>query len=204
MYNRGVDRRAVFADRYDLQRFLQSMDEFNTAEPIGSIYEMSFLDHKIKSKKKLKCLVKFIAYCLNPNHYHFILQQAKDGGVSEFMKRLGGGYTWYFNHKHDRSGSLFQGIFKSKHIDTNEYLLHLSVYVNLNNRIHKLGGETAKLSKSSWEEYIQKTHERFCGKKIVTAQFNSPKEYEKFAENSLVDILDRKRLDKEFDELLIE
>lgn len=59
------------------------------------------------------------------------------------MKRMGG-YTSYFNDKYKRSGVLFQGVFKSTHIDSNEYLLHVSAYVNLNNKIHPLRGETPK------------------------------------------------------------
>ena len=74
--------------------------------------------------------------------------------VSLFMKRLGGGYTWYFNNRHKRNGSLFQGSFKSILADKNEYLLHLSAYVNLNNRIHQRGGLTATLVRSSWDEYL--------------------------------------------------
>lgn len=204
VYNRGVDKRNIFADSYDLHRFFQSMDEFNVAEPIGSIYEASFLDPTVTSKRKRKRLVKIIAYCLNPNHHHFILQQVRENGVSEFMKRLAGGYTWYFNNKHKRSGSLFQGTFKAKHINSNEYLLHLSAYVNLNHRVHQLGGLTAKLTKASWDEYASNSSESFCEKKIILDQFSNRRDYKKFAEDSLIDIVERKQRDKEFGGLLLE
>jgi len=204
IYNRGVDRRQIFSDQYDLQRFLQSMDEFNVFEPIGSIYELSFLDQGILSKRKKKRLVNFIAYCLNPNHIHFVIQQVREGGVSELMKRLFGGYTWHFNKKHNRSGSLFQGTFKAKHIDSNEYLLHLSAYVNLNHRAHQLGGLTAKLCKSSWDEFIDRSADGFCNKNIILEQFRSSREYRHFAESSLKDIVERKNRDKEFGEILLE
>ena len=155
IYNRGVDKRDIFGDQEDLDRFFKSINEFNTLDPIGSIYESSFGGSTAKYSK----LVELICYCLNPNHYHFILQQVTDGGISEFMKRLGG-YTWYFNNKYKRSGSLFQGRFKSVHIDSNEQLLHTSVYVNLNDKVHSRGGSTAigvttaELVRSSWQEYI--------------------------------------------------
>jgi putative transposase len=204
IYNRGVDRRNIFSDSYDLYRFFQSMDEFNVSEPIGSIYEASFLDLAVTAKRKRKRLVKFIAYCMNPNHYHFILQQAKEGGLSEFIKRLAGGYTWYFNNKYHRSGSLFQGTFKAKRIDSNEYLLHLSAYVNLNYKVHKLGGLTAKLIKSSWDEYIANDSEAFCEKQIISEQFSKSYDYKKFAEDSLIDIVARQQRDKDFGGLLLE
>jgi len=77
-------------------------------------------------------LVEIIVYCLNPNHYHIILRQVSEGGVSKFMLKLSSGYSSYFNKKNKRSGSLFQGRFKAVHIDSNEYLLYLSAYVNKN------------------------------------------------------------------------
>ena len=99
IYNRGVEKRNIFEDQYDIQRFIQSMEEFNTINPIGSLYESSFLPDEIKAKRKSKRLVNFIAYCLNPNHYHFILEQFVEQGVRQFMHRLSGGYTWYFNKR---------------------------------------------------------------------------------------------------------
>ena len=204
IYNRGVDRRKIFSDQYDLRRFFQSMDEFNVSEPIGSIYESSFLDQSVLLKRKKKRLVNFIAYCLNPNHIHFVIQQVREGGVSELMKRLFGGYTWYFNKKYNRSGSLFQGTFKAKHVDSNEYLLHLSAYVNLNYHTHQLGGLTAKLYKSSWDEFIDSGTGGFCNKNIILEQFRSSREYKQFAESSLKDIAERKNRDKEFCEILLE
>ncbi|MCR4279763.1 MAG: transposase [Candidatus Zambryskibacteria bacterium] len=191
IYNRGVDKRSIFQDHEDLERFFQSIKEFNSVEPIGSIFENSF----DKTKNKRDKLVEIICYCINPNHFHFILRQLTENGISEFMKRLGG-YTWYFNNKHRRSGALFQGVFKSKHIDNDSYLRHVSAYVNLNNRFK---GEPYKLSKSSWEEYIGDENDCICSPEIVLGQFRNPKEYQSFARASLKDILKRKELEKELE-----
>ncbi|MEK7062703.1 MAG: transposase [Patescibacteria group bacterium] len=195
IYNRGVDKRTIFADKSDLDRFYQSMDEFNTEEPIGSIYANSFRKNPLRSlaPKKQKKIVDFICYCLNPNHYHFILSPLVDKGIEKFMHKIGGGYTNYFNEKHKRTGSLFQGTFKAIHIDSNEYLLHLSAYINLNNKAHSLGSEAPK---SSWKEYITDSKENFCNKKIILGQFKNSSEYKKFAEDSLVDIKQRKDMEK--------
>lgn len=207
VYNRGVDKRIIFADSYDMRRFFQSMVEFNTVLPIGSLYENSFLQLGGETPKSGEMLVNIIAYCLNPNHFHFILEQLVDGGISEFMKRLGG-YTGYFNKKHERSGSLFQGVFKDVYIDSNEYLLHVSAYVNLNNRVHQLGGETPKLveSMSSWGEYTDKGIKGICEKEIILGQFKNVGEYKEFSLSSLEQILKRKENleDKDFDRFLLE
>ena len=202
VYNRGVDKRVIFTDSYDIRRFFKSMVEFNTIDPIGSLYENSFLQLGGPTPK----LVNIIAYCLNPNHFHFILEQLVDGGISEFMKRLGGGYTGYFNNKYDRSGSLFQGKFKNVHIDSNEYLLHVSAYVNLNDRVHQLGGRTPKLvaSMSSWKEYMDKEMRGICEKEIILEQFKTSKEYEEYALASL-DASIRKKVDlKDFEKFTLE
>ena len=199
IFNRGVDKRKIFSNQKDLNRFFQSMSVFNCVEPVGSIHEQSFKKDKVK-----KPLVKFIAYNLLPNHFHFILEQVVEGGISEFMKRLLGGYTWYFNKKEKRSGSLFQGTFKSKYIDSDGYLLYASVYVNLNDKI-PLGGLTAKLTKSSWNEYVNpdlcKLNEKICsGKNMVLEQFDSVEDYKKFALSSLGDIRTNKEKYKELED----
>lgn len=218
VYNRGVDKRSIFGDEYDVQRFYQSMDEFNCVEPIGSIFENQYKLGDPTSKSKSDKLVGFVAYCLNPNHYHFILEQLVDNGISMFMKRLGG-YTQYFNEKYERSGSLFQGKYKVRHIGSTNYLLHLSAYVNLNYEVHNLGdprllptigraGRSTskfKLTKSSWGEYIgDKNSENFCKKEIVLDQFKSTKEYEIFAKEALGLMREKKDNNNELKSLAME
>ncbi len=186
IYNRGVDKRKIFSKREDLARFFQSMNEFNTIDPIGSIYQKSF----DKNQKSSKPLVQFVAFCLNPNHFHFLITQLEERGIEKFMHRLGTGYTRYFNEKYKRSGALFQGRFKASHIDTNEYLLHASAYVNLNFKAHRLSEKD--LYFSSWSEYQNLGNPKFCNKKIILEQFKTNSGYLKFAQSSLTSILKRK------------
>ena len=210
VYNRGVDKRMIFSSQDDVDRFFQSMDEFNVVEPIGSIYENSFLKEQLGNetpKLEEKKLVNIIVYCLNPNHYHLILEQVTENGISKFMKRLNGGYTNYFNEKEKRSGSLFQGVFKAVHIDSNEYLLYVSAYVNLNDHIHQLGNETPKLvrSRSSWAEYTDLlSKENFCAKDIILGQFKNREEYKIFAKDALKSIVARKADLREMEKYLLE
>ena len=190
-------------DQHDSGRFLLSLKLFNSVEPIGSLYLLSF--NPPRNKKDYKPLVEIVSYCLNPNHYHLVLKQLTDGGISELMKRLNGGYAWYFNNKHKRSGALFQGKFKSVHIDDNDYLLHLSVYVNLNYKVHQLSGRTAKLCRSSWEEYVGNSKEKgLCKKDIVLEQFKNKSDYRNFAEDSVKGIIEGRKEDILIDNLLIE
>ncbi len=201
IYNRGVDKRRIFSNKGDVERFILSMQFFNSIKPVHGLREV--IKESENNKPNNKQLVEFVAYCLNPNHYHFILEQLVDGGIAEFMKRLNGGYTSYFNKKYNRNGSLMQGTYKSKLISDNEKLLELSVYVNINNLVHKISGESAKLVRSSWDEYT-KGDEGFCKKTIVLEQFKGPKDYTRFAREVLPLLHERKEEEKELKAMLLE
>ncbi len=191
IYNRGVDKRKTIIDEYDLDRFLESMKEFNTPEQIGSIYQLSFAKNKLSTPTtKSEKLVSIISYCVNPNHFHILVTPLIEKGIEKFMQKIGG-YTRYFNEKYERSGVLFQGKFKSKHVKDNRYILHLSAYINMNNR-DIFGTPTTKLSKSSLEEYT-KNEKGFCNTTIISGQFKNGKEYLLFAIESWKNILKRKK-----------
>ncbi len=197
IYNRGTDKRNIFIDEKDLLRFWENLFDFNQTEPIGSVYEFSFKKKSGEVNKKGKPLVQFIAYCINPNHFHFLITPLQEKGIEKFMQRLGNGYTKYFNNKHKRSGVLFQGKFKSKYIDSNEYLLHLSAYINGND---KLGHPMSKLSKSSLKEFLDQTlGKKLCNTDIILGQFRNRKGYEDFVTSSLEDIQLRKEMLKELE-----
>jgi len=178
IYNRGVDKREVFLDKWDYVRFLKSLREFNN----DSIYEQRVYARNRElmglspEASGLSPLVEFITYCLNPNHFHFLLKQLRDNGIRIFMHKLGTGYTCYFNQKYNRSGSLFQGPFKAIHIKSDSYLLWLSGYINGNAEIHKI----AKAENWIWGSYLDYTGKRrgmLCNKNIILSQFETIEEY---------------------------
>ena len=145
IYNRGVDKRDIFADKHDINRFIESIKEFNREDKINSLANLrkSKQSYQIEvsplSEGNLKKpLVEIIGYCFNPNHFHLILKQSVDGGISRFMQKLLGGYTYYFNAKNARSGSLFQGLFKSQLIANENYFNKLIGYVNKNYLVHSI------------------------------------------------------------------
>jgi len=190
LYNRGVDKRKIILDEYDLERFLESITEFNTLETIGSIYELSFLKNRLGTPTTRSKLVSLIAYCINPNHFHLLITPLVENGVEKFMQKIGG-YTRYFNERHKRNGVLFQSKFKSKHVLDNRYLTHLSAYINMNNR-NQLGAPTTKLSKSSLEEYVE-NEKGLCKPDIVLEQSESGKDYFKFALEAWQNTKERKK-----------
>ncbi|MFA5871312.1 MAG: transposase [Parcubacteria group bacterium] len=196
IYNRCIDKNILARDRADIKRFFQSLNEFNVKRPIGSLYEKFYYQDKFGNQvSKKDKLVEFICYCVNPNHYHFLLKQNTEGGISRFMHKAVLGYTKYYNQRYGRSGALFQSPFKAINVNSNEYLLHLSVYINLNYRVHKIDKTRAF---SSWNQYAnQKIIGNIkCKKDIVLKQFRNDVEYREFAENSLEAIWDKKDMAK--------
>jgi len=140
IYNRGVDKRDIFMDDEDRIRFIHDLYEFNDSNPSPNINNI--LNYKkIKSlevglpnieRKPRELLVEILAFCIMDNHYHLIIKQKKEGGITEFMRKLGTGYTNYFNKKYDRTGALFGGKFKSICIKKDAHFMYLPIYVHLN------------------------------------------------------------------------
>jgi len=135
-FNRGVDKRRTFMDVRDYERFLMLMYACNNAQAVHvSNFEQGIRSKRLSEllkKPREQQLVYFGAYSLMPNHYHMMLREKMDGGISSFMRKLGTAYTMYFNIRHERTGILFQGVFKSKHIDDDQYLSRVLSYIHAN------------------------------------------------------------------------
>lgn len=192
IYNRGVDKRDIFTDKKDLYRFIESMREFNKIDGIVSLANLR--KTQIEAKPLSEPLVAIVAYCLNPNHFHFVLRQSVDGGISEFMKRLQGGYTYYFNIKNSRSGSLFQGTFKSQLISNENYFNKIIGYTNKNYKIHNIPKNKVDLIYASDCEYENNNFEIVSKEegKIILETFNGSKNFKKHCDE-IVSIIREER-----------
>jgi len=140
VFNRGVDKRKIFMGDKDYSRFLFSLRDFNDKNYSANLHRKIKVENgrvsignRIPNKNvKREPLVKIHCSCLMPNHFHLILEQVADGGISKFMQKLGIGYTNYFNLRYERSGVLFQGKFKAVLIGRDEYLNYLIQYIYMN------------------------------------------------------------------------
>ena len=133
IYNRGVDKREIFAEDGDKFRFVHNLYELNDKNPALDFRKQTTEVRLPQIKREpRKMLVEILAFCLMPNHYHLFLKQIKDRGVTEFMRKLGTGYTNYFNQKYARSGVLFQGKFKSVRVEKEVHFNYLPLYIHLN------------------------------------------------------------------------
>ncbi|WXT99656.1 MAG: hypothetical protein Ctma_0360 [Catillopecten margaritatus gill symbiont] len=187
VFNRGVDKRIVFTDKQELDFFFSRLSALNNtvADMTGRNHRRSNYTGKARVEES-EGLVSVVAYCLLPNHFHLLLKQNVDQGISKFMQRLGTSYTVFFNQKHQRNGSLFQGKFKAKHL-TGEYgLSTVATYVNLNYQHHKINPKE-NLVKSSIFEYLQTEQGKFiCDEtevKNVMSEIGTIKAYKKYAKN---------------------
>jgi len=162
VFNRGVDKRIIFntkEQQYFFFRRLFLLNTVNTSKLIAN-QRSKKKDKEIVAKGEE--LVSIVAYCLLPNHFHLLLKQNVDNGISQFMQRLGTSYTKFFNQQEKRSGSLFQGKFKATHLSGDFALPTVSAYVNLNYKHHQID-EKKNLVKSSIFEYLDsEMGDRIC------------------------------------------
>lgn len=142
LYNRGVEKRIIFQDRQDYNVFLSYLKTYLL--PKDEMMLKNLLSDPTSTwadKEKVIQLLRMnnfaeeislIAYCLMPNHFHFLLKQKSSNAIDRLMSSLGTRYTMYFNKKYKRVGSLYQAVYKAVCVESNEQLLHLSSYIHRN------------------------------------------------------------------------
>ncbi len=132
VYNRGIEKRTVFLGPKDYERFLSLLYLCNSKTRIhrSDFFQKDYIE--IFSIERGERLVDIGAFCLMSNHFHLLLRERVEGGISAFMQKITTAYTMYFNKKNNRSGSLFQGVFKAEHCNNDRYLNYLFAYIHLN------------------------------------------------------------------------
>jgi putative transposase len=143
IYNRGNSKQKIFHDKEDYLRFISLLYISNSNQSFN-FYDLgrntNFNVYKIE---RINLLVDIGAYCLMPNHFHVLITQKIENGISKFMQKLSTSYSMYYNKKYKRTGSLFEGKFKSQHVDTDNHLKYLFSYIHLN---------PIKLIQKDWKE----------------------------------------------------
>jgi putative transposase len=154
IYNRGVEKKILFKDDKDYEYFIRSL-YFSLSDEMfkqQQLKELSFSDYPIKKR-----VVSIGAYVLMPNHFHLLVKVKDKKEFSTFMNKLQTSYAMYFNNKYVRTGRLFQGTFKAKHIDQDEYLKYLYGYIHLNpiKKINPVWKSDKKINISKTLAYLQ-------------------------------------------------
>ena len=171
VFNRGNRKQQIFLSKSDYERFLQKTITVKEKSP-----------------------VKILAYCLMPNHFHFLLQQKAERSITNFISNLSNGYSKYFNIKYDTVGSLFQGRFKAIQVTSDEYLLHLSRYIHLNpvalfsNSENHIRNSLVNYPWSSLADYLRGSVSEIVDPTFILGYFpnkNKLKDYQEFVLSSI-------------------
>lgn len=177
VFNRGVAKMPIYNFFYDYERFLKTVLYYQRENPKP---RFSFFKPENNLLNAKSTIVEINCYCLMPNHFHFLLQQTRNNGITEFVSKLSNSYTKYYNTKNNRVGPLLQGEFKSVHIETTEQLIHLSRYIHLNPLVGYKTKDLETYRWSSYPEFLGKSDVIICNKKIILEQFKSVEEYKQF------------------------
>lgn len=177
VYNRGSEKRLIFGSRRDYQRFIKILNYYQYLGPKPKFSHFSqFQSFKPDSSRRI---VDIISYCLMPNHFHLLLKQLVDGGITEFVSKVSNSYTKYYNTKYNRVGPLFQGEFKSVLVEKDEQLTHLSRYIHLNPKVSLLVKDLESYEWSSYKEYLGQNN-GFCVKENILGFFKNSQAYKQF------------------------
>jgi len=157
IYNRGVNHQLIFRTEENYIFLLRRVKKYAT-----------------------RFSISVIAYCLMPNHYHFLLRQDGEHSISAFMQAVFNSYTKAFNKMFNRTGTLFEGPFRAVLVDRNEYLIHLCRYIHRNPMDAGLVEHPAQWPFSNYLEWVGQRKGVLVDRELVQEWFPSPEDYEQF------------------------
>lgn len=189
IFNRGVAGQPTFTDLREYKRAINLMFYYKHRNPLLKYSHFLQLSSDQKNRiltemeSKDDYQASIIAYCLMPNHFHFLLRQTIDNGIAKFMANFTNSYSRYFNVKTERYGPVFQGRFKAVLIETEEQLLHVVRYIHLNpytSYVVKSIVDLKNYEFSSLPDYLDKRNSALVDKEIILAHFKNTSDYAKF------------------------
>lgn len=184
IFNRGVEHRQIFTDKRDYRRALETVEfyQHNTELKFSDVKNLP-LEQRSKVLQdifELPKLVEVICFCFLPNHFHLLLKQLLDNGISNFVSKFTNSYTRYFNTKNERDGSLFRGTFKSVRVESQGQFLQVSRYIHFN----PVASYLAKLENledypwSSFKELLRSP--TLVQKELILSSFKTIDKYKEF------------------------
>jgi putative transposase len=205
VYNRGNGKNKIFLDKEDYDRFLKILFICNSKNSF--IFRESIVKQKISAWdfERGDNLVDIGLWVLMPNHFHIMLISSSHrqglwlkglNPISIFMQKVSTAYVMYFNKKYGRTGSLFEGKFKAKHIDKENYLEYLFSYIHLNpikliekdwkiNGLKDIDKVLDFLDKFKYSSYLDYKNGDRKESKIINKEF-FPDSFKKIKGNNLI------------------
>ena len=182
IFNRGVNKGSIFFADRDYQRFFEAAVHYISKNSKFSYERKSNFssDDPVSSLNENVDKVSVLAYCLMPNHFHFLVKQLANGGVTDYFRRLANSYSHYINVKYKRTGPLFESRFKNVLVKSDDQLLHLSRYIHLNPIVSGLVKNLDSYIWSSYRSYVDVTEDNLSNPEDVLNNFKSKDDYRRF------------------------
>lgn len=212
IYNRTIANYRVFNDERNAKHLLQALLLANSTKsseafdwlrndrkkPLPTCDVGKGFDRVLEVLKEGEKIVDLLCFAIMPDHYHLLLKEKKENGIIDFVRKCDISISKYINIRNNRKGSLFESRFKSKHIDSNEYLVHSSVYMHLNPLDTISGKEWREHKLQNWEEirkslfdypwsslksFFEPSSDKnnlLSGQEVITEQFKNKEDYEEF------------------------
>lgn len=213
IYNRGVEKRKIFMDKQDYLVCLSYLKTYLMPKDIKHLQAIIAdpIINWVEKDKAIKLLrmnnfnqrLNLLAYCLMPNHFHFLVRQTDSTVIDNFMNSLFTRYSMYFNKKYRRVGKLFQGVYKAVLVNTDEQLLHLSRYIHRNPIPILQGDALENYTYSSYSAYLKLSNFDWVESDMILSKFSSSglNSYQAFVENkSLNEVINQHIMKLIFDE----
>lgn len=187
IYSRGTERREIFLDDYDKDRFVRSLYLFNSQKPF-KFRDAKNLPLQIIERGGTKTAIG--AYCLMPNHFHLLMRETEPSGISAFMGKFLTAYSSYFNKKYERTGTLFESTFRARHVDNDNYLKYLFAYIHLNpvKLIEPEWKNTGIVNKKRAEEFLKNykysSYEEYTGMEREEGEILTRSVFPEYFENA--------------------
>ncbi|MFN8465999.1 MAG: transposase [Caldilineaceae bacterium] len=157
IYNRGAHRMALFCDDGDYLRLLQLLKEYS------SLLSLSV-----------------IAYCLMPNHYHWLIRQDGAPAARLLPQRVFNAYSHAFNTRRSHSGTLFEGRYKAIPVTNDNYLHQLCRYIHANPVHHGFAVDPGLWPYSNYLDWIGERNGKLVDKEFVKEHFGTSDAYKTF------------------------
>lgn len=192
VFNRGVAKQPIFLTKKNYEQAHLTLSYYRFRNPPLRLSRFKELSQHERNKifssleQSNDLLVKIVSFVLMPNHFHFLLQQAVDGGIGNFIAQFSNSYTKYFNTKEQRTGHLLQGVYKAVLVEKDEQLIHLSRYIHLNPVVSFVIKEDQLLSYpwSSLPTFLNGGSNSVWVEPVLS-QFSSTEDYKKFVSDQL-------------------
>lgn len=189
VFNRGVVKLPIVRSKYDCARFVQGLEYYRVS---GRKKLSEYLNEKKSNREETVSeegneLVEILAYVLMPNHYHLMIRQLVEEGISTYVRIVANSYAHYMNKRYDRGGALFQGNFKAVEVNSDEQLIHLSRYIHLNpvvaGIVHEKEMEEYPWSSLVW--FLDSRRSSWVKVSEVMGFFRGSREYREFLEDQV-------------------